>query len=252
MALKKCKECGNAVSGSAKTCPHCGAPVRGRGVISSLARLFVIVFIVIPVAVALFISVYHSQSDAAPEAAGTASNRAPNATSPLASTQAADTGARASANVPVAGAQWDYREQSDPMSKGDAYFASVESTNTVNFGFPYSGAQHATLTLRTHPRYGKDVILAIERGQFLCPSYDGCQVLVRFDDAAAIKYRAAGAADNSTVTVFIRGYPTFLRHLEAAKVVRISANIYQEGAPVFEFSVAGFDARRYVPASKSK
>ncbi len=28
MALKKCKECGKEVSSKAKTCPHCGAPVK--------------------------------------------------------------------------------------------------------------------------------------------------------------------------------------------------------------------------------
>ena len=250
MALKKCKECGNAVSGSAKTCPHCGAPVRGRGVISSLARLFVIVFIIIPVAIALFVSVYHSQSSSEAELQGAPNNSAPHAVAQ--GSQGTGTSATSSANIPTVGAQWDYTQQADPMSKGTTYFASVQSTNTVSFGFPYSGAQHATLTLRTHPRYGKDVILAIERGQFLCPSYDGCQVLVRFDDAAAIKYHAAGAADNSTETVFIRGYPAFLRHLEAAKVIRISANIYQEGAPAFEFNVAGFDAHKYIAASESK
>ena len=42
------------------------------------------------------------------------------------------------------------------MGKGANYQAEVSSTNTENFGFPYAGPQHATLTLRTHARYGKD------------------------------------------------------------------------------------------------
>ena len=153
----------------------------------------------------------------------------------------------APATAPQPGSQWDYRQDKDPMGKGAAYFASVLSNNTVNFGFPYSGAQHATLTLRTHPRYGENVILSIERGQFLCPSYDGCTVLVRFDDSKAIRYSADGAADNSTETIFIRGYSSFVAHLEKSKRVRISANVYQEGAPVFEFDVSGFDPSKYKP-----
>lgn len=241
MALKKCKECGNAVSGAAKTCPHCGAPVQGRGVISSLARLFVIVFVIIPVAIALFVSVYRSQSASGDSVDSQASNNQTHAVNQPA--LAVDTQIS-----PTIGAQWDYRQQPDPMGKSSAHFAAVQSTNTVSFGFPYAGAQHATLTLRDHPRYGKDIILAIERGQFLCPSYGGCQVLVRFDDAGATKYHAVGAADSSTETVFIQGYSTFLKHLEAAKVVRISTNVYQEGAPVFEFNTAGFDARKYIPS----
>lgn len=150
------------------------------------------------------------------------------------------------------GEQWEYRSQKDPMSEGAAYFAAVESTNTVEFGFPYSGAQHATLTVRSHPRYGKDIIFSIERGQFLCPSYDGCEVLVRFDDAKAIRYHANAAADNSTETIFIRGYSAFLQHLEKSKRVRIAANIYQQGVPVFEFDVSGFDVKKYVPENNGK
>jgi hypothetical protein len=154
----------------------------------------------------------------------------------------------APASAPTVVAHWHYMQDPDPMSKGKTYFAVVRSTNTVSFGFPYSGAQHATLTLRTHPRYGKDVILAIERGQLLCPSYDGCTVLVRFDDGKATRYSAAAPADNSTVSLFIRNYSQFVAHMEKAKRVRISAQVYQEGAPVFDFDVAGFDASKYRPA----
>lgn len=154
----------------------------------------------------------------------------------------------APARAPVVVDHWHYLQDPDPMSKGKTYFAAVRSTNTVSFGFPYSGAQHATLTLRTHPRYGKDVILAIERGQFLCPSYDGCTVLVRFDDGKATRYSAAAPADNSTVSLFIRNYSQFVAHMEKAKRVRISAQVYQEGAPVFDFDVTGFDASKYRPS----
>lgn len=152
------------------------------------------------------------------------------------------------APTPTVVERWHYEQDSDPMSNGKAYYAVVRSTNAVSFGFPYAGAQHATLTLRTHPRYGKDVILAIERGQFMCPSYDGCTVLIRFDDGKATRYSAAGAADNSTKTLFIRNYPQFVAHMVKAKHVRISAQVYQEGSPVFNFDVSGFDASKYTPA----
>ena len=178
-----------------------------------------------------------------------AQSSAPHASAALV-TQPQASASPAPATAPQPGSQWDYRQDKDPMGKGTAYFASVLSTNTVNFGFPYSGAQHGTLTLRTHPRYGKDVILSIERGQFLCPSYDGCTVLVRFDDSKAIQYSAAGAADNSTETIFIRGYASFVGHLEKSKRVHISANVYQEGAPVFEFDATGFDPSKYKPGKE--
>jgi hypothetical protein len=147
----------------------------------------------------------------------------------------------------VPGSQWLYSQDADAMSKGTTYLAAVSSSNTVNFDFPYSGEQHATLNLRVDPRYGKDVIFRIGRGQILCHSYEDCTVLVRFDDGKAVNYTAVGAADNSTETIFIRNYGRFVENMLKAKRVRISTNIYQEGAPVFEFDVSDFDQNKYKP-----
>lgn len=146
------------------------------------------------------------------------------------------------------GDQWTYNQSEDPMG-GTTYTASVISTNAVNFDFPYSGEQHAVLGLRTHPRHGRDVILRIERGQFLCRSYDGCSVLVRFDDGAAHTFSASGASDNSTEVLFIQEYSRFVERMRNASRVRISAEVYQEGSPVFEFDVRGFSVARYKPKS---
>lgn len=133
------------------------------------------------------------------------------------------------------------------MSKGSIYSARVMSSNTVNFSFPYSGTQHAALILRTHPRHGKDVIFKIEKGQILCPSYDGCKVLVRFDDQEAVSFNATSTADNSTETLFIKNYSRSVEKMLKAKLVRITANIYQEGSQIFEFDVSNFDQKKYKP-----
>jgi len=140
-----------------------------------------------------------------------------------------------------------YGKNEDPMAKGITYGAMVRSTNTVEFDFPYSGPQHATLTLRTHPRHGKDLMFSIERGQFLCRSYEDCTILVRFDEQQAQKYSAVGASDGSTETIFIRNYSRFVGSMQKAKTVRIAAEIYQQGAPAFEFDVSGFDTSKYRP-----
>jgi len=143
------------------------------------------------------------------------------------------------------GAQWNYSHTDDAMGKGAVYFAKVTSSNTVSFSFPYAGEQHGHLALRTHPRFGKDVIFAIEKGQILCPSYDDCQVLVRFDDEPAAHYAGRGPQDNSSQSVFILAYDKFVGKLARAKRVRIAPNIYQQGGPVFEFDVEGFDSKNY-------
>lgn len=143
--------------------------------------------------------------------------------------------------------QWEYSQNEDKMSGSTTYHVYIPSTNTVEFDFPYSGEQHAILSLRDSPRHGKDVIFRIEKGQILCNSYEDCSVLVRFDDEKATNYSAIGAADNSTETIFIRNYGKFVEKMRKAKLVRISTNIYQQGAPVFEFNVSDFDQNKYKP-----
>ena len=142
---------------------------------------------------------------------------------------------------------WTYHKKEDEMTGGKTYTASVTSSNSVSFSFPYSGLQNGTLALRDDPKYGKDVIFRIEKGQILCSSYEGCNVLIRFDDKKPITYSANPPADNSSEIIFIGNYSKFLNSLKNAKTVRISPTIHQEGSPVFEFNVSGFDIEKYKP-----
>ncbi|HEY7769416.1 hypothetical protein [Longimicrobium sp.] len=87
--------------------------------------------------------------------------------------------------------------------------------------------------------------MQIEEGQILCPSYDDCTVRVRFDDGPSENFTAAGPADHSTTSVFIRNYSRFVQRMRSAEVVRIQIPVYQEGNPTFEFRVGGFDNSRY-------
>ena len=142
---------------------------------------------------------------------------------------------------------WQYSQVEDKLTLKKTYYAEVESENEVTFGFPYRGPQRARLILRTHPQFGKDVILQIERGQILCRSYDGCNVKVRFGTSTPVNFSAAGPSDNSTEVIFIRNYNSFVSKMMKADVVAIQIEVYQEGAPVFEFKVKGFDPKKYRP-----
>lgn len=157
------------------------------------------------------------------------------------------TESQAKAGDDGSGKQWEYTASEDKMSGGTTYFASVKSTNTVNFDFPYRGEQHATLDLRVDPKFGKDTIFSIERGQLLCRSYQGCTVLVRFDNGKPIKYSATGPSDGSSKYLFISNYEQFLNNMKKAKIVRISPEVYNNGNPVFEFDVTGFSQDKFRP-----
>jgi len=237
MAMTKCSECGTEISTKADACPKCGAKqVRTSGCAKVVLAFFVVI--------AALMVIGQCSRDGSPSSSNTRPSSTASSSSPPAMEPKAEP---APAPEPQTGSQWHYSRDKDPMGNGTTYWAMVKSSNTVSFDFPYSGPQRGTLTLRTHPRHGKDLILNIERGQFLCPSYDGCTVLVRFDDKKASRYSAASAADNSTETLFIRNYSRFAGEMLKAKQVRISADVYQEGSPVFEFDVSGFDVSKYRP-----
>jgi len=153
--------------------------------------------------------------------------------------------AEATAEAKQLAAKWRYRKDEDPMTSRTLRQASNQSENSVSFAFPYQGEQHGTLTLRDHPTYGRDVIFSIEKGQILCQSYQDCQIRVRFDEASPERWSAVGPADHSNTAIFLRNGARFVQRLRKSKVIRLQIPIYQQGEPLLEFVVGGFDWSRY-------
>jgi len=137
------------------------------------------------------------------------------------------------------GLKWNYKKSKDKMGRGIIKNAIVHSMNKLNFGFPYQGLQRASLQLRKHPQYGKDVILNIQKGQFLCRSYNGCKVSVRFDNRKPIAYRATEPSDHSSTTIFINDYNSFLKRAKKSQKIYIEAEFFQEGTRIMEFNSEG-------------
>lgn len=61
-------------------------------------------------------------------------------------------------------------------------------------GLPISGSQRATLTLRQHPQFGKDVYIAVEKGQLLESDYND-KVRVRFDEGKIMSFSTSRPSD---------------------------------------------------------
>jgi len=155
------------------------------------------------------------------------------------------------------GSEWMYGVIKDPMTDAKVLYADVTSTNAVNFGFPYSGVQHATLQLFADPRsHGLRAMLHIEKGQLLCAP-QACVVRVRFDGSPVIDYPGQSPSDGDSTMLIIEDAPTsfettdrmneyasddsFSGLLLKAKRIRISAEVYQEGSPTFVFDVRGLN-----------
>lgn len=231
MGLRNCRECGHQISTSAKACPNCGAKqVKSVGVIGALFALFV----------GLVIFKSCSTEPGSGTAASVSSSRS--ASTPASGLPTSTVDQHSSAVTPAQGS-WQYESGQDAMASKRWHTATVESVNTVNFGFPYSGAQHATLIVRRNPRSGLNVIFTIERGQITCDVYT-CPLVIRFDDAKPQAMGAARAEDGSTTVAFLPSESAFVARLSKAKKVLVEASFYQEGSHVFEFDVDGFDAKR--------
>lgn len=136
-----------------------------------------------------------------------------------------------------ASAEWKYKKTEEEMGRGTISLATTKSTNKAKFGFPYNGAQRATLTIRNHPKSGINVLFSIQKGQFLCSSYDGCVVYVKFDNEQPIKFSASGASSHDSTVIFINKENYFLSKLSKAKKLRIQSEFYNEGSVVFKFNV---------------
>lgn len=130
---------------------------------------------------------------------------------------------------------WDYKSSTDQMTGKKSAQAIMVSDNELDLDFPYTGSQRGMLIVRRHPQYGLDVIVAIQKGQILCHSYD-CKISVKFDDAAPIRIGGTEPADNSSTSVFLDGPERFITLAKKAKRILVQINLFQNGAKVLEFS----------------
>ena len=133
-------------------------------------------------------------------------------------------------------ADWKYQKSKDEMV-GAIYSASTNSKNTLNFSFPYQGAQPTTLELRDHPRWGVSVILSVRRGQFNFSDDEDCGVLIKFDDDVNT-WSCRLPMDGSHDTIFLGRKFEFISDAKKSKRLFIEASFYSEGTRVIEFDVS--------------
>jgi hypothetical protein len=137
----------------------------------------------------------------------------------------------------VSAGQWRYHDEADRMTGKTAYYAQIESDNSLNLAFPYAGKNHGTLTVRRHPKYGVDVLVRIERGQILCRStYDPCSIAVKFGDGQPRAYEGLPSADGGSVTVFLGPHARFIAAAQKSRKILVQLPLYQAGEQVLEFT----------------
>ena len=232
-----CPSCGKTVRAGDTNCSHCGTALTGGSSVNvphsnSDVNLVAMLFIFVIGLTALAVFMASSLSKPWTPASAADVKPAATATSPPPTPPA----------PAIPPDKWTYSTTYDQMSSEHTRHARILSENTVQFGFPYSGEQRASLSLLHHSSDGLNIQVSIERGQILCDVND-CLVRVRFDDAAPTRFSASGSTLYST-TIFVENEQRFVAAVRRAKTVRIELFFYQEGSHTLEFDVAGFDFGR--------
>jgi hypothetical protein len=89
------------------------------------------------------------------------------------------------------------------------------------------------------PRYGKDVIFSVNKGQILCDVIDGCSITVKFDDKKAIRVHAVEPNDHSSDSLFLMGYDKLYKEMKASKKMWVEITFFQNGTRGFEYNIDG-------------
>lgn len=212
MALINCTECGKEASDQAKACPHCGAKKfkPKKPMSNSMKYILAALF-----AAMLLPAIFSSPPPSAQAQPGQPKQAEPK-------------------TMP----NWVYSESIDTVSGKAVKYATATSHTTHHFSPPYQGGTGATLQFRKHPRFGKDVIFDINKGQLICSAGEGCAVTLRIDDSKPFQVHANGPEDYSSTTLFLSGYQNLLGKIKNGKKLVVAANFYQEGQPAFEFNIA--------------
>ena len=129
---------------------------------------------------------------------------------------------------------WDYTTEPDKMTGKRATYATLTSSNSLNFDFPYQGKNHGQITVQTRPRQGTDVLFSIKKGQITCSSYE-CNIQVRFDNDAPVRFGGSHPSDGSSEFVFLRNSDRFVVRAKSARKIFIEFTAYHQGLNVLEF-----------------
>ncbi|EHN8791558.1 hypothetical protein I4B01_001134 [Enterobacter kobei] len=148
-------------------------------------------------------------------------------------------------------ARWVLTYAKDEMRGTTEKIIQTESQRPVDLMPPYQGGSWLDMVLRS-PRVelkeGDDpdnieldkAILIISKGQFNCPSSDGCHINVKFDNEKIQKYKTLKPNNGSTDVIYLEKPKEFLDDIAKHKKLIIEADFFQSGARQFTFDLNGY------------
>ncbi|WP_150538862.1 hypothetical protein [Actinobacillus vicugnae] len=142
--------------------------------------------------------------------------------------------------------KWEYRQKRDELRDATTHTATLISSNTIDFGFPYNDSS-MNLTLRQDPKYGNDVIFSVN-GQFNGCMIESCKITVKFDSEKLESYRMVGSDGGDNSTLFIenpKSMKTFVEKLRKSNKLIVEASFYNYGKGQFTFATQGLEWKHF-------
>ena len=134
--------------------------------------------------------------------------------------------------------QWEYAETVDKMDATKTKTATIQSTNNLEFEFPY-GRSAFSLTVRKNAK-GTDVYVYCSSCQFLTGIMGDKSYRVKFDDEAPFSVSVLGADSGDSKLAFLSSEKKLIEKIKKAKRMTVEAQFYEAGRQAIEFDVAGF------------
>jgi hypothetical protein len=138
----------------------------------------------------------------------------------------------------LAGNAWYYRDDKDEMHGTNSHLAALISQNRLQFAFPFSGGSYGILVIDQKPGH-LNVLLRIEKGQFICDGISGGAIAVKFDEGSVRNYTCRTPSDRTTNVISIRPSRRFVEALKRSHHAIIEAEYFTEGEQQLAFNTAG-------------
>lgn len=132
---------------------------------------------------------------------------------------------------------WQYEERKDEMSNEISYFAYVESTNKIEFEFPYQGGSTFTLAIR-NIKGANDAILVVSKGHFMHNLMGNEYLRVKFDAEETFNLPFASSNDGKANRIFLETN-LLLDKLKKSKKLMIEAPFFNAGRKIIKFDIEG-------------
>ena len=150
---------------------------------------------------------------------------------PTVTSKSTDTTVTEKSEVPT----WTYDTVKNEMGES-TIMATIQSTNKVDFDFPYQGGSVGYLVIKKSARGGLNIMYRVSNGQIDVDIIEGTDIRVKYDDENPKTYNMSSSNDNSTDVLFFNGETSVLSKIKNSKKVVVEVPFFQGGNKQFTFN----------------